>query len=156
MSKNWEKPTFGFAKQNKFGQRGEEDFLLYYPDIGLKREDGRVWDFSLNGEGVEVKSESRNLDKTPNIFCEIISNVSKNTEGAVFRAETDKCRYIIYYFINDKTFFWYNTIKLCEFIRKNGCNYDKKLIRNVSHETIGYAIPRKDIEFCCERVDKFE
>jgi len=148
-------PIFGFAKQKAAGKIGEADFFKYYAYLGVKKEDGLKWDFSLDGDGIELKLDSWKMCETPNLFIELVSNVDKQTKGGVYRAFEDKVKYFVYYYIQDKTFLWYDVGGLYQFVKKNEPNLVLKTIRNKKYESLGALVKRRDVEKFIIRNDVF-
>lgn len=146
---------FNFQQQKKFGDQGEADFFKYYAVLGIKKENGRKWDFSMDGQGIEVKQDSYPMSKTPNLFIEKFSNIETGKKGGIYRAHNDKVKYFVYYYANDGVFLWYDVELLYKFIVKNEDDFVKKVIRNKNYKSEGLLVPRKCVESFLVRNDVF-
>jgi len=144
MSK--EARTFDFQEQLKVGTRGEELLLEYYPEK-LKIWEGRDGDFiTESGIKIELKADSYNMDKTPNMFIEKYSDFDKKTPGSIWQAAGHGCKRFIYYFVRHNTWFECNDIPgLCKFIDDTYGHKGFILIKNKGWRTAGWAIPRTNL-----------
>lgn len=150
--------VFGFHNQLEVGQAGENLFIASYKDLGAAKTDGRKTDFILETkESVELKTDTYPMIKTENFFMERFSNADKGTEGGPWRAAQDKVDYFVYLFLSDKTFFWFRSADLRDFLD----TYVKvftpkpKIIQNRGWQTIGFAIPRGVCSQLCFRQNSF-
>ena len=113
--------VFNFNDQRRIGDIGESDFVRVYKKLKPKKSKTNFQiDFTLsNGKTVELKTDSYDMEKTPNFFMEqkTISEKSSNL-GGPWRAKDHKIDYFVYYFLKNKVFFWYDPIPLCEFLDK--------------------------------------
>ena len=143
------KPVFGFQKQMAVGDRGEADFALHYKNLEPLKSSDLAFDFNLvTGATVELKTDDYSMSKTQNFFMETVGDTKSGKLGGPFRALKDNVDYFIYYFIRDKTFFWFKPEQLCpklEELIASG-KYPVKEIQNRGWVTQGYAIPRKLLE----------
>lgn len=136
---------FDFKEQLVIGDRGENQFVDYYPNFRLKKSEDRRYDFiSGNGKTIELKTDTYDMDKTPNFFMELHSDMKVKSLGGPWRAEKDNVDYFVYYFIKNKTLFWFRVKDmfpvLLEYIRVNKPR--TKFIPNKGWNAEGYAIPR--------------
>lgn len=158
MKNNFNK-TFSFKTQMGIGDLGEKDFLKYYAALGPKKSvDDLTTDFILgNGKRVELKSESRTLEETENFFIELYSDVDASKIGGPCKARQDNVNYFIYYFPKNKTFFWFNTIELCDKFNNLALSgkWQIKTIRNRGYYTNGFAMPRIEFNDILMKKDTF-
>jgi hypothetical protein len=150
--------VFGFKNQLNVGDRGEKDFVESYKEFSPEKSKDRAIDFHLNtGESVELKTDTYPMEKTLNFFMETLGNVNAGKLGGPFRARQDGVKYFIYYYLNDKQFFWFETVKLCEKLEEiiSTKKHKIKSIKNKTWITHGYAIPRSELESVLHRHDIF-
>lgn len=145
-----EPKTFHFGEQFNFGNKGESDFLKYYKAI---KSSDRAYDFILNKETVEIKTESRTLEQTPNFFIERYSDIDKLKPGGPW--QSINTNYFIYYFINDKTFFWFKSKELCSFLDIWIETQKPIYIKNRTYTSVGFKVPRDIVSHLLIKVDKF-
>jgi hypothetical protein len=139
---------WNFQVQLEFGNRGEELFHERYPRR-LEVYPGREYDFivSSSREKLELKTDSYNIDKSPNFFFERYSDVNKKTPGGPWRAKKDKVDIFCYYFVRHNIWFEFRDIpnlvkKLNELTKKQGLVF----IKNRGWITGGYKVKRVDLE----------
>jgi len=150
--------TFGFKNQQNVGDKGESDFKESYKSLSPIKSEERAIDFHLNtGESVEVKTDTYPMEKTANFFMETVSNSESGKLGGPFRARQDGVKFFVYYYLNNKQFFWFDTIKLCEKLEQLIAEkkYKIKSIKNKTWLTLGYAVPRADLESVLLKHDVF-
>jgi hypothetical protein len=141
---------FDFNEQLGAGDSGERDFKGYYKDLEpTKSVTDLKFDFTLKGgEKLELKTDTYDMDETPNFFMEYYSD-SKNLKlGGPWRADNDSVDYFVYFFVKNKTFFWFKTKQLREFLDKYIDIYQPK-VKNVPNKgwlTQGFAIPREALD----------
>lgn len=137
--------TFDFDKQLTVGNSGESLFLKYYKKLGPVKSKDWFCDFVLKDKKtVEIKTDTYDMNKTNNFFMEMFGNITESKMGGPWRGMQDGVDYFVYYFLNNNTFFWFDTSILCnrldELISRD--NIQPKDIRNKSWITRGYLIPR--------------
>lgn len=150
------KKVFNFKTQMAVGDKGEKSFVESYPELAPVKSDDRAIDFHLkDGKSVELKTDDYAMEATENFFMEITSH---GKVGGPYRAKQDDVDYFVYYFIKNKTFFWFDTMKLCDAL--DAIIPVKKLklktIRNHGWEAQGYAVPRESLEHVLMRKDVFD
>lgn len=133
--------VFGWQKQLNVGKKGEQIFQELYPQV--TKTDGRVSDFVLNGEHVELKTDTYSMDKTPNFFMEYYGNVDKGSIGGPWRAARDKVKWFVYMFIQQKKCFWFESEPLVKFLDKHIKTLKVKVVRNKGYEAHGFAVNRE-------------
>lgn len=142
--------------QKKIGAASEDKFFAFYKKEGFVFGDGRKVDFiNINTkETVELKSDTREIEETGNLFIEEISNVNKETKGGIFRAFDHKIDYFCYYFIPSRKILWFKVNDFYKFINKNLGKFKSKTIFNRGYDTLGRLIPYEDCKFLVIREDK--
>ena len=145
--------VFSFQKQLNIGNVGETLFLRFYKNLNPSKSEDRTYDFNLgDGTTVEVKVDTYD---SPNFFMERYGNIEKMTDGGVFRAAKDGVTHFVYLFINEMTFYWFDSAQLVNFLNKNLDNYQSRNIANRTWTTFGYLVPRVDIESLALKKDIF-
>jgi len=153
------KKVFNFRAQLAVGDRGEKAFREYYPELIPIKSEEREVDFHLkDGKSVELKTDDYDMSATENFFMEVSSH---GKLGGPYRAKQDNVDFFVYYFIKNKTFFWFNTnilcLKLDELILER--NDKVKSIQNRGGNNTwtaqGYAIPRIEFKSIIIREDCF-
>lgn len=147
--------VFNFNDQRRIGDIGESDFVKVYENLKPKKSEANFQiDFTLsNGKTVELKTDSYDMERTPNFFMEQMTISGKNSNlGGPWRAKEHKLDYFVYYFLKNKSFFWYEPKPLCKFLDKFVEEYKLKPIsipnkdsRGNYYEALGFKIPRDSI-----------
>lgn len=148
--------VFNFNDQKRIGDVGESDFIKVYQKLKPKKseKDFRI-DFTLNnGKTVELKTDSYDMEKTPNFFMEQMTiSGNKTNLGGPWRSKDHKVDYFVYYFLNNKVFFWFEPIVLCEFLDKFIGEFKVKPVsipnkdsRGGYYEAVGFKIPRESVK----------
>lgn len=133
--------SYNFKSSLRQGQKGEDAFHKLFPD--WTRSDGRKEDFVMpNGKTVELKTERRTTDETPNLALELES--SPGRPGAIQRAVADGIDYIIYYFADGK-YFVYKPQELLVVMSDPLKIYRTVAIPNTTYNTRVLLVPRKDL-----------
>ena len=149
---------FDFKEQMVVGDVGEKDFVRCYPNLTPQKSKNLAWDFNLNtGMTVELKTDDYPMSKTPNFFMETVSDTKSGKLGGPFRAFDDGVNFFVYYFLRDKTFFWFETDKLHAKLKEliETGQFPLKSVQNRNWVTQGYAIPRKLLESIIHHQDYF-
>lgn len=122
------------------GSAGEALFHQNMPH--LKRLDGRKSDFidEATGETYELKTDSYDMDATPNFFIEVYSDLRRKKVGGPAQALDNGTTYWVYMFRKNRTMFIFKTVELVEALK------DIKLpivrIQNMSWVTTGMKVER--------------
>lgn len=152
------KKVFGFKEQLSQGQKGEELFINSYVYLQPVKGNGSTNDIVLNdGSTIEIKTDFYSMSKTQNMFMERFGNLENKADGGPWKALKDKNDFFVYLFYQDKTFFWFNTKRLVEFLDseiKKG-NLQSKLVRNHNYTTQGFAIEREKLFHLLFKLDRF-
>lgn len=141
------KKCFRWVAQKLDGDDGES-FMLKCYDRLVKSEDKSV-DFYLGSRSIELKTDSYRMNEnpegqkfTPNFFFERIGNLNRGILTGVWGSKAD---YFVYLFIKDKTFFWFKTKELRNYLDAIFSKLKAKTIWNKGYDSIGYILPRKDL-----------
>ena len=137
--------VFDFDIQLKVGVKGEADFKRYYSSLVPTKSVDRKQDFILaTGQTVELKTDTYDMERTPNFFMELFGDMAKSKIGGPWRALQDGVEFFVYYFTKNRTFFWFRTTTLCarldSIVASN--QLTPKEIRNKQWAGIGYVVPR--------------
>ena len=101
---------FDFNTQLSTGNIGEDHFKQLYSNLNPVKSEDLKYDFKLsNGSTVELKTDTYDMEDTPNFFMEYYSDMKKLKIGGPWRARQDSVDIFIYYFLKNKTFFWFTT-----------------------------------------------
>lgn len=137
--------VFDFKEQLTIGAAGEEAFRKLYPK--LEKADGIKFDFAFNGKTVELKTDTYAMNKTQNFFMEKYSSIESKKLGGPWRAAKDKVNYFVYMYSKDQKCFWFDSIKLADFLDiyvKEKKPRQSEVV-NTSWTAMGYLVPRKDV-----------
>jgi len=159
--------VFNFKDQMRIGDIGESDFIKIYEKLKpVKSIKDRKIDFTLNnGKTVELKTDSYSMEKTINFFMEknTILPDARELLGGPWRSHDHKIDYFVYYYMNDKVFFWFEPKSLCKFLDKYIKSNKIKPISIPNRDgkgnifrSYGYKIPRADIVDVLLREHKIE
>lgn len=136
--------SFSFKGQLRQGELGE---MLYFKanEGRLKREDGRVSDFSCltTGGSIELKSDFYSLEKTPNFFFERLSNEEKGTPGGPWSALAQGVETFVYFYVPSLTYFTFKTKELVEALEGIVASIPPTKVVNTNHVTVGFRVPRE-------------
>lgn len=140
--------TFDFDEQLSVGNRGESDFIKFYSSMKPIKSQDRSIDFVLaNGKTVELKTDTYDIERTPNFFMEIFGDITESKIGGPWRALQDGVTFFVYYFPKNRTFFWFDTVVLCrrldDIVSRNSLL--PKEIKNKGWSARGYAVPRAEL-----------
>ena len=139
--------TFDFKTQLECGERGEELFLEYYPKK-LTIHPGRDGDFiEVNsGKKIELKTDTYNINKTPNFFIERYSCIDKKSPGSVWQAAGHGCDIFCYMFVRHNIWFQFNNLpKLLERLNCLTQGLGLVYIKNAGWITGGFKIERTSL-----------
>lgn len=151
--------TANFTSDLKRGQIGQDIFKVKYPEyigtVGYNRID---FNNPKTGESVELKSDSYDMNKTPNLFLEKYSNHKTRTLGGPFSAAEAEVTWFVYYFVKNDTAFWYKPEELVEWLNQWEGSADKNLIgvRNAGYVTLGLKTPRDLVQHLCHREESWK
>lgn len=146
---------FKFDEQLAIGDAGEADFKKCYSVLNPQKSEDRRIDFVLNnGHTVELKTDSYNMEKTPNFFMEQFTvSGDKTNLGGPWRTKEHGVNLFVYYFVTNKVFFWFCPTTLCEFLDKY---IQERKLKTISipnkgndgeyYEAQGYKIPREAVK----------
>lgn len=135
--------TFDFKKSLAAGQSGEELFDL--ADSDFTRTDGYKGDFinKKTGAKLELKTDSYDINRTPNVFMERWSDKAKEKPGGPWQAKEHGCSIYAYYFLKNGIVFYYDIDRLINILEsKKRCQV---WIRNRAWITSGYKVKREEL-----------
>lgn len=140
--------SFGFQDQLRVGDRGEELFIQYYyaPLVIIP---DRFADFRRvdDGRSVELKTDTYNMEKTPNFFFERYSDMEAKKPGGPWRARRDRVDIFCYLFSRHNTYFEFTDItSLCETLDDITSKMKPTVVKNRGWLTTGYAVPRDTLQ----------
>lgn len=146
-----------FNDSLKKGKLGERWLFENWPHPGLEVLDGRKSDFIdiRTGKKLELKTDSYNMYNTPNFFIEMWSDVDKLKPGGPNQALLHGSDIWVYLFINNNTYFIFDTQKLVDYIKENSHKYTVVTVNNRSWTTTGYKVPREDVAHLYEEVQAY-
>lgn len=143
---------FGFKKQLDVGNVGESLFLKHYK--GSAKSPERKFDITYEGKRVELKTDTYPMQETPNYFMERYGSVEDKKVGGPWRAKEDSIDYFVYLFLANKTFFWFETTKLVDFLDKYTKTMRGKTVANRTYSSLGFCVPRDAVEHLLIKTDK--
>lgn len=138
-----------FEQSFKTGREHEQHIVNRFPDR-LELLPGTNGDIRIKSTGqfLELKSESRSLDSTPNTFVEVRTSNGKKL-GGPWKAKEDNCTYYAVYWPRDERLHIYDTAAFVE-RAADWCRNHRDDIKNIPTQghwgvlwTEGYAIPRE-------------
>lgn len=136
-----------FDRDLRFGQRAEREFMGIHPWELVKSTDRR-WDFETpEGLRVELKTDTYDPAKTPNLFMERWSDIDRGTPGSIWRACEDEVDVFIYWFVAGR--FWMECrtpISLRNFLDIHTKSLKLEKVTNKSWVTGGYKVRRDEVE----------
>ena len=143
---------FDFQTQLEVGEAGEAFLLKHCPHLSRPVKATREYDLvTTAGHSVEVKTDTYDMEKTPNFFMEYESH---GKPGGPWRAAQDGVDIFVYMFVHPfPRAFWFNDTKsLVEALDEWK---DKKrryvhVVRNKAWVAKGYTVPR---EYLLDRLD---
>ena len=142
MPKLWD-----FKVQLQCGERGEELFMERYPRK-LEIFPGREYDFTVKSsrEKLELKTDTYNLEKSPNFFFERYSDVHRKTLGGPWRAYGDEVDIFCYYFVRHNIWFEFRNLQaLVERLEVLTKNQGLVYIKNRGWVSAGFKVPRDSL-----------
>jgi hypothetical protein len=141
------KSAFSFQSQLKVGQAGEDQFIENYHSPLVVVPDRWV-DFRrvTDGKSLELKTDTYQMSRTPNMFFERYSDFHKKTPGGPWRARRDRVDLFVYFFIKDQTYFEFTDIKLlCKTLDKLTKKKGMIMVKNRGFITMGWTVPREAV-----------
>ena len=141
---------FGFKEQLQYGLAGERIFIDTYPELFTPYEGSNASDVLYKGViPGEIKTDSYDMNKTPNFFMERYSVDFKRNSGGPWQALEKGSKFFIYHFEQQGLFFLFNDVsKLVErlegLVNEHGLGVIK--VPNKHYNTLGYKIRREWLE----------
>ena len=90
-----------------------------------------------------------------NFFIERYGNLDKLKDGSVWKSSLDKINWFVYYYVPDRTFFWFKVEELKDFMEENMAKFQQRKIRNIGWEALGFLVPREEVRHLIKKEDKF-
>lgn len=141
--------VFYFNKSLNEGNRGEALLLSKYPT--LKKGDGRVVDiYTPSGKLLELKSESRTIEQTPNLAIEM--GHSNGAIGALDRACEHNIDYLVYMY-GCGAIFTYNPKELKQFLNTTEIKFRQVSVKNKTYDTYVKLVPRETVKHLQKEFD---
>lgn len=141
------KKVWDFREQLKKGAIGEELFLNNYPrTLDLHPDHNGDFVVRKTGQKLELKTDSYDMEKTPNFFFERYSDFAKKTPGSVWQAQEHGCELFCYMFVTNRTVFEFSNLP--ELSKRIEELYGQKgfvLIQNKGWRTAGWIINRSKL-----------
>jgi hypothetical protein len=131
-----------FQKSLKVGKAGEATLLKLWPEL-VAIAGGRKGDFLLGDQKVELKTDSYDMDASPNFFMERYSGSIVNKEGGPWQSLEHGSHLFVYFFSKNLTAFVFNTEKLVEALNVLIPDLKPVTVRNIGWNTVGYKVPRE-------------
>jgi hypothetical protein len=136
-----------FATSLAIGKQGEYWLMGVLP--GLVRLDGRKADFTLAGERLELKTDSYDMHKTPNLFIEQYSDTARLSPGGPWQAKQNGCTIWVYTFRANRMALVFDLELLLAYIENNLGNFGKRSVVNQGWITTGLLVPRDQVMHTC-------
>lgn len=136
--------TFNFKDQFALGKNGENMFSSFYSSMTVSTD--KAYDFVLDGKKVELKTDTYKMEDTGNFFMEKFGSIEASKLGGPWRAASDNVDFFVYFYIQDKECFWFETQALVKFLDTYIVGKKSKVIKNRGYSTLGYAVPRSELE----------
>lgn len=146
MATKFVKPTRPeFYSDLARGKAGEQLLAEKFPELLIQLH-GTGPDFRILGSQthLELKTDSYDMQKTPNFFMETESRPGHL--GGPFQALAKGSKYFIYYYVQNDKYFIFDTAQLVDFLRQRIGQYEERAIENRNYLTKGILVPRKDLE----------
>jgi hypothetical protein len=132
-----------FQKSLAMGQIGETLFYLAH-EGKLEQLDGFKSDFVLleTGQGVELKTDYWDFNKTPNFFIERYSNMNEKSPGGPWQAQKNGSDLFCYFYVKNMTFYKFETTPLVNALEEIIKTLPATNVSNKTYVTQGYRVPR--------------
>lgn len=142
--------SWSWKKQLEVGQNGEHMLIQHYHEPLIVAHNLK-WDFVQLSDGakVEVKTDTYDMNSTPNFFMERWGNEADKKPGGPWRARKHSVDHFVYFFVANRTYFVFTDVKeLCaraDKIAKRKSTREIK-VKNKGYLTVGYPMPRDEFE----------
>lgn len=142
--------VFSFKDQLKIGNVHEQQFLKHYHSPIVKHGEF-AYDFRriIDGKRIELKSDTYDMNKTPNMFMEVWSDFEKKKPGGIWQSKEKKVDIFIYHFPKNFTYFEFNLKELIKELQKTADKYNERggfiYVRNNGWTTAGFTISREKL-----------
>lgn len=139
---------FDFKEQIKVGDRGQELFLQnYHSPLVVFPEHKADFKRVSDGKLVELKTDTYNMEKTPNFFWEYLSDIQKLKPGGPWQSRMHRVPVFCYMFVRHNVYYEFDTKELVKFLTPiaEEIHAKNKLlwIKNKGWITGGFTYPRE-------------
>lgn len=139
--------TWDMQKQLKVGAKGEKLFLKHWPVPVRKHAILKGPDFlDIDNRIIELKTDTYDMDATPNFFIERWSDVKNRKPGGPWQAHEKGVQVFVYLFIKQKTWFIFEDMEAL--LKRLDQLTDKAYAINIPNKgwtTQGYRVKRADL-----------
>lgn len=134
---------YDFQDQLKVGQKGE-NLLVNVTHGAIAPLDGRTNDLKIvkTSLTIELKTDTFNMERTPNFFIERFSTDTGFEAGGPWQALEKGSDLFIYMFVVQGECFVFKTKELVEALEPMIRNMKLTPVRNRAYNTLGYKIKR--------------
>ena len=132
-----------FSKSLSKGNVGEQELLRLFS--GLTKANGRTGDLWLGDKKVELKTDYYSTATSANFFLERWSDIEKQKVGGPWQAAQHECTYFVYYFIDSKAGWVFDTTQLLKELEQMS-SLKPVEIKNVRWTTVGFKVPRSAVK----------
>lgn len=142
------KRVFDFRTQLQLGDRAEELFLQHYHEPLIFHTTLKA-DFQVvnTGELLELKTDTYNMEKTPNFFWERWSDFHNKKPGGPWQSRRNRVSRYCYMFSRHNTYFEFSDMKrLIGRLNKAIKGKYGITVKNKGWLTVGFPLPRLDFE----------
>lgn len=151
-----EKRTPSFKEDLEIGKKYEQEYLDLKKGA-IKFSDTLAYDFvsATTGAGIELKSDTYDMNETPNFFIERYSR--EGIDGGPWQSLSKGAKIFIYWFPKNKISYVFYLDKLVKFLDEIIKKYHLKLvdIKNNNYTTQGYLIKREYLNKVLAKKENF-
>lgn len=145
--------VFDFSEQMKVGKKGELLLKRRWPKA-LKKLEGKGPDFiDIDGDLLEIKTDTYDMTKSGNFFFENFSVLNTKALGGPWQAHSKGSTVFIYLFLTNKVWFIFRDIPAL-LAHLGPADEQKNLvyIRNRGYTTTGIKVKRDSLKHLCEEI----
>lgn len=141
--------TWSFQAQNRVGQAGEALLMRHWPHVVTKHPNGiRGVDFAdATGALIELKADSYDMTKTPNLFVERYSDLMKLSPGGPWQAHAKGATVLVYLYSQNRRWLVFRDLPALlgrlEALTKGKPGTQ---IPNRGYITLGHKVARADLQ----------
>jgi len=146
--------VWDMQKQLAVGAKGEKLLLKHWPHPVQRHPVFKGPDFlDIQDTVIELKTDTYDMEATPNFFIERWSNAETRAPGGPWQAHLKGVEVFIYLFIQNKT--WFIFRDLPALLKRLDELTDKMYVHNIPNKgwvTQGYRVKRADLKDFYEEV----